>query len=272
MFFLRTAHLHSDLNKTRENFGKGDYVMNKRKKIWFLAIILVITALLVGLSTGCFTGKSEAKETAAATTQDTTEKAILIELQNLNKNIEELKESSAAKTTAAETTATTTIETTTETTAATETTVSNEAITPEGIVPVPYETEGGLPTSGTTWAFDVISKETEVLTGGVGMINGAKLPGGDNPDRGFVIIMLPSTNTTIRYEVSELWPGSNWHASYKYGRIPTKVDWQALLDQRTNAMFDPKEGNGTHGEGVWILDQIVVQGTNIIFQQTVKRQ
>lgn len=192
---------------------------------------------------------------------------------------EEAKEKASVKVeeTAAETTAkeeTATIETSVVEEEAVETTketTKEDVIVAEGTVPKPYEKEGGLPTSGTTWTFDVFPKEIEVLTGGPGMINGVKLPGGDNPDRGFVIIMLPSTDT-IRYEVTELWPGSNWHAAYKYGRIPTEADWRALLDQRTVAMFDPKEGNGAHGQGVWILDQVVVRGNEVIFQQTVERQ
>jgi len=148
---------------------------------------------------------------------------------------------------------------------------TTETVAKASVVPDPYESEGGLPTSDSSWSFDVQPKEIEVVTGGPGMINNVKLPGGENPDRGFVIIMLPSTET-IRYEVTELWPGSNWHGAYKYGRTPTEADWRALKDNRVTAMMDPEIGNGKSGKGCSIVDVVVVQGDKVIFQETYYRQ
>lgn len=152
-----------------------------------------------------------------------------------------------------------------------ETTVEVSTAIAEGTIPDPYESEGGLPTSSTSWSFDVFPEEIEVVTGGPGMINNVKLPGGENPDRGFVIIMLPSTET-IRYEITELCPGSNWHGAYKYGRNPTQVDWQTLGNDRVSAMMDPEIGNGKSGKGCAIVDFVVVQGSNVIFQETYYRK
>jgi len=223
------------------------------------ALIILIIAAGYGIRTIANLGNQPIREAQAVATTTTVEtKSIEVEKATVETTVKE--EAATIETSIVEEKA---VETTKEAT-------EEDVIVAEGTVPKPYEKEGGLPTSGTTWTFDVFPEEIEVLTGGPGMINGVKLPGGDNPDRGFVIIMLPSTDT-IRYEVTELWPGSNWHAAYKYGRIPIEADWRALLDQRSFAMFDPNEGNGAHGKGVLILDQVVVQGNEVIFQRTVER-
>jgi len=95
--------------------------------LWVMVIGLVIIAMILGTMTGCG-GEKTAKrgsynagetETSVTTTEDSTQKAILTELQNLNKSIGELKTSLATEetteTTEAEVAATT--EVTTETTA-----------------------------------------------------------------------------------------------------------------------------------------------------------
>jgi len=173
-------------------------------------------------------------------------------------------------TTSVETTA---VETTVEeATIETETSLveeTEETVIPEGVIPEPYESEGGLPTSESIWIFDVSPNEIEVLSGGPASINGVDLPGGANPDRGSVIIMLPADNKVISYKVTSLVPGANWHGSYKYGRVPTEADWQALRDDRIQAMFT--EPNGSLGKGCKLVDVLVVKGNDVIFQKTYEK-
>jgi len=138
----------------------------------------------------------------------------------------------------------------------------------EGVIPGPYESEGGLPPSVTTWSFDVAPNEIEVLTGGPASISGVDLPGGANPDRGSVIIMLPA-DKVIPYKVTNLVPGANWHGAYDFGRKPTEEDWIKLAEDRILAMQSPP--NGTSGEGCTIVDVVVVKGDQIVKQWIVEK-
>lgn len=132
-------------------------------------------------------------------------------------------------------------------------------------IPEPYESEGGIPYNGSEWDCDVAPNEIQVLTGGPAEINGVKLPGGTNPDRGSVILLLPE-DIVISYTVRELIAGSNWHGAYDYNRVPTEDDWQLLVENRVEAMMEAP--NGTSGKGCQIVDVLVVQGEKIVFQNT----
>jgi len=124
--------------------------------------------------------------------------------------------------------------------------------TPAPIV-VPYESEGGIPYSGTSWTADVEPGEVEVLTSGPAEIAGVKLPGGEN--RGSVIVLLPSSET-ISYTVTGLVTGANWHGAYDFGREITEADWRALADDRVAAM--KAAPNCTSGKGCLVVDVLVV--------------
>ena len=118
---------------------------------------------------------------------------------------------------------------------------------------VPYESEGGIPYSGTSWTADVAPGEVEVLTSGPAEIAGVKLPGGEN--RGSVIVLLPSSKA-ISYTVTGLVTGANWHGAYNFGREITEADWRALADDRVAAM--KAAPNCTSGKGCLVVDVLVV--------------
>jgi hypothetical protein len=173
------------------------------------------------------------------------------------------------------------VATTEETAVAVETTAQERSITEitketssasvaEGELPAFYETEGGIPYEGTSWNVDVAPNEIEVFTGGPCEINGVKLPGGTNPDRGSVVILLPSSQV-IHYTIKGVISGSNWHGAIDFvDKVPQEKDWKALVNDRVQAMS--VEPNGTLGKGCKVVDVLVVQGTNVVFQQTYENK
>ncbi len=127
-----------------------------------------------------------------------------------------------------------------------------------------YESEGGIPFSGSVWNADVAPDEIEVLTGGPMAIGGVSLPGGEN--RGSVIILLPGTKV-VPYEVKNLLAGANWHASYR----PTKVDeatWRALVNDRVMAM--QQAPNCSLGVGCKTIDVLIVGPDGVVDRWTVQ--
>ena len=155
----------------------------------------------------------------------------------------------------------------------TETTIVEEKATaetftevvPEGIIPEPYESEGGIPYSGSEWTCDVAPDEIECLSVGPGESVGVEFKGGANPDRGGIFIFLPGEQV-IRYQASKLIEGSNWHGAYDYNRVPKENDWKLLLDDRVKAMMEAP--NGTSGKGCQIVDVAVISDGSVVFQTT----
>lgn len=129
----------------------------------------------------------------------------------------------------------------------------------------PYESEGGIPFSGTVWNADVAPDEIEVLTAGPLTVAGVSLPGGEK--RGSVLILLPDTKV-VSYEVTGLVAGANWHASYR----PTKVDeatWRSLINDRVIAM--QQAPNCHPGTGCITIDVLVIDSTGVVAQWTVSK-
>jgi len=153
---------------------------------------------------------------------------------------------------------------TVETTAKEEIAIETEVV-PEGIIPEPYESEGGIPYSGSVWTCDVALNEIECLTVGPGESAGVEFKGGANPDRGGIFIFLPGKQV-IRYQVSKLIEGSNWHGAYDYNRVPKENDWKLLVDDRVKAMMEAP--NGTSGKGCQIVDVAVISDGSVVFQTT----
>lgn len=153
----------------------------------------------------------------------------------------------------------------------TATVTATATVTPTAVLvrlPPPYESEGGLPTSETSWTFDVAPHEVEVLTAGPASIAGVNLPGGEN--RGSVILLLPDPTgaKVVRYTVTNLLPGSNWHGAYDLGHPPSDAEVAALVQDRVRAM----QGwpNCTDGNGCATVDVLVVgSGPRVIMQTTV---
>lgn len=155
-----------------------------------------------------------------------------------------------------------------------ETTIEEKASTEtiaEGEIPAFYESEGGIPYNGTEWNVDVAPDEIEVFTCGPAEINGVVLKGGSNPDRGGVIVLLPDPKNekVINYTIKKVIAGSNWHGAIDFGRVPTEKDWKMLVDDRVKAMMEAP--NGTSGKGCQIVDVVVIQGDNVIYQKTFEK-
>jgi hypothetical protein len=140
---------------------------------------------------------------------------------------------------------------------------------PEGVIPEPYESEGGIPYSGSEWTCDVAPDEIECLSVGPGESAGVEFKGGANPDESGIFIFLPGEEV-IRYKVSKLFEGSNWHGAYDYDRIPTDEDWKLLVEDRVQAMMEPP--NGTSGKGCQIVKVAVISGDQVIYQKTFEKQ
>lgn len=131
---------------------------------------------------------------------------------------------------------------------------------------IPYESEGGIPYSGTTWATDVAPDEIEVLTAGPACIAGVCLPGG--VERGTIIIMLPASDVVVHYTVTGLIAGSNWHGSYRPVVDPSiEATWRSLAEDRIRAMQIAP--NCTPGTGCVTIDVLVIGPGNKVVAQWV---
>lgn len=150
-----------------------------------------------------------------------------------------------------------TIEKTTETTV--------KAVEEEKLIAF-YETEGGIPYNGTEWNVDVAPGEKEVFTFGPGEVNGVVFQGGSNPDIGNIAILLPDPKgeKVISYTIKGVVPGANWHGATQ------EKDWQLIIDDRVKAMMEAP--NGPSGLGCSIVNVIVVQGNNIVHQETFEKK
>lgn len=128
----------------------------------------------------------------------------------------------------------------------------------------PYESEGGVPFSGSEWNADVAPDEIEVLTAGPLTIAGVSLKGGET--RGSVLILLPGTKV-VTYKVTNLLSGSNWHASYR-PLSANETTWRALAADRVAAMqLSP---NCTPGKGCLVVDVLVIGPAGVVAQWTVQ--
>ena len=142
-----------------------------------------------------------------------------------------------------------------------------------------YELEGGIPYESKTedrcdgeWYADVSPEELIAFTSGpVAMEEVFKLEGGADPDIGNVTILVPDSETkdTV-YKLIELCAGSNWYGAWLLNRIPTENDWMKLLDDRVVAMM--KAPNGTSGKGCDIVNVIVIQGEEILYEETFEKE
>lgn len=128
-----------------------------------------------------------------------------------------------------------------------------------------YDDAGGIPYNGTTWNVDVAPDELEVFTGGPMCIFGHCLPGGK--DRGSVIVFLPAADRVVRYEVTRVLPGSNWHGSYRPLDPLAQATWLALANNRVTAMGAAP--NCTPGTGCLVVDVLIVGPDGVIDQWTV---
>lgn len=131
-----------------------------------------------------------------------------------------------------------------------------------------YENEGGIPYEGTSWSVDVAPDEVEVLTGGPAEIAGVKLPGG--VDRGSIIILLPDEGgkVVVRYTVTGLLAGSNWHGAYRPILDPGLI-WQSIADKTIADMQIAP--NCSHGVGCNIIDVLVINQSGVVKQWTVNK-
>lgn len=156
--------------------------------------------------------------------------------------------------------------TVTPTLAITATATVTSTVTPVRL-PTPYESEGGLPTSETFWVFDVAPHEVEVVTAGPASIAGINLLGGVN--RGSVILLLPDPTgaKVVRYTVTGLLPGSNWHGAYDFGHPPTDAEVATLANDRVAAMQG--QPNCTSGSGCTTVDILIVGPGPVAVAQTV---
>lgn len=140
------------------------------------------------------------------------------------------------------------------------------SIPPIGSNGVPYEQEGGIPYSGTSWSADVAPDEVEVLTAGPANIAGVVLPGGI--DRGSVIVLLSDPTKVVHYTVANLVTGANWHGAYRLASPRDEATWRAIANDRVQAMMAVP--NCTSGRGCAVVDVLVVSPTGVVAQWTVK--
>lgn len=130
---------------------------------------------------------------------------------------------------------------------------------------IAYESEGGIPYSGTSWVTDVAPDEIEVFTAGPACIAGVCLPGGS--ERGSVIVLLPGSEV-VRYEVTDVIAGSNWHGSYRPLSSPTdQSTWNSLAIDRVLAM--QQAPNCTPGKGCKMVDVLIVDPNGVVAQWTI---
>lgn len=225
------------------------------KRLWVLLLILVI-ALTFGVS---------CKDTPAAAPEP--QKVVI----DVNINVQEdgsvTVESNTATAAAEETTSTETEETAAETDTKTEGTFDF------------YETEGGVPAVGGSWSCDVTWEEMEEVTGGYAQILNKVLPGGANPDVGFLLILLAPGKETYTYTISnpypddpnlqKNWPAQVWHGNRLLNRVPTENDWKKAINLALPRCY--KAPNGTNGNGMDKVYVLVIRGQEILFERIFNR-
>jgi len=130
---------------------------------------------------------------------------------------------------------------------------------------VAYESEGGVPYNGNEIFFDVAPDEIEVYTAGPVTALGIHLPGGAL--RGSIVIMLNSSTNVVHYELSDVIPGSGWHASYRpLGNVSDETTWRSLADLTIkNLSIAP---NCTPGVGCQTIDVLVIDHNGVVAQWT----
>lgn len=130
---------------------------------------------------------------------------------------------------------------------------------------VPYESEGGVPYNGKEINFDVAPDEIEIYTAGPVTALGIHLPGGTN--RGSIVIMLNSSTTVVHYTLSDVIPGSGWHASYRpLGSVSDEATWRELADLTIKNMSIAP--NCTPGIGCLVIDVLVIDHNGVVAQWT----
>ncbi len=246
-----------------EHEMKNDKVCWLRPLIIGLSVIIALALVLgFGLNYGFKFYNASLQHKTEVLAQGTTTPTTTVETV-----IVEGTAAAVEKTTPETTTVTTTEQEAIETTV--ETTKESSVVKP-GRIPEPYESEGGIPYNGSTWAADVAPDEIEVLSVGPGSSTGVDFKGGANPDIGGIFIFLGNGNQVTHYTVENLIAGNNWHGAYDFDRPITETDWKLLTEDRVKAMMQPP--NGTSGNGCDIVQVAVIKGNEVIFQQTYEKQ
>lgn len=121
-----------------------------------------------------------------------------------------------------------------------------------------YIAPNGIPSD--TYTTEIAKNQIGVLTCGPVRINDIFLPGGADPDRGSVVILLPENDKTTIYNFYELVPGHNWFGIYNVNEVnPNNVN--ILTNKHITEMRLPP--NGTSGNGCTIIDVLILMGQNI---------
>ena len=102
----------------------------------------------------------------------------------------------------------------------------------------------GIPKEGDKLDVKVSNNEIKVLTGGPVLINGVSLPGGADPDRGSIVVLLPVIDTLTEYNFSYLVAEHNWLGSYHIEYLDTNII-SYIVNDKIDAMKKPP--NGTSG-------------------------
>lgn len=231
------------------------------KRLCVLSLVLIIV-LTFGLLTGAVSCRS-----IPLTAQAQEPQKVVVDV-----NINVQKDGSV---TVESTTATVEETTSTETTGTKETATTKTTTKLEGTLPDFYETEGGVPAVGGRWSADVTWEEIEEVTGGYAQILDKLLPGGANPDVGFLIELLAPGKETYTYTISnpypddpnlqENWPAQIWHGNRLLNRTPTETDWKLAINKGLARCY--KAPNGTNGKGMDIVHVLVIKGDQILFER-----
>lgn len=119
--------------------------------------------------------------------------------------------------------------------------------------------------SDTSYTTEINKNEIGAFTCGPALINNNYLPGGANPDRGSVIIILPENSNSTSYTFEKLVPSHNWFGVYTVNEI-NDANLQYIINERIDLM--KKSPNGTSGLGCKIIDVLVLSGQNNLFKKT----
>lgn len=124
-----------------------------------------------------------------------------------------------------------------------------------------FQTRDGIPNN--TYTAEINKNQIGVFTSGPVKINNYFLPGGADPDRGSVVVLLPEDGqiTTI-YTFSELVPSNNWFGIFDVNEINSN-NIDILTNDYIGKMRKPP--NGTSKNGCKIIDVLILKGKNVYF-------
>lgn len=121
-----------------------------------------------------------------------------------------------------------------------------------------------IKTSVETYVTDIKQNGIGILTGGPVLINNIYLPGGANPDRGSIVMLLPENNKSTIYTFNKL-VADNWFGFYSVNEI-NEFNLQYIINERIDLM--KKSPNGTSGLGCKRIDVLVLSGQNNLFNKS----